>query len=118
MKLSQRLGVVPLQKTIQLESLDSDLRNGLWNIFNEVICRKIDLTRFDKGLSQFQLLFAKYLWHNIYKKPTDVIPWSQGDLYNFFRAEILSKEWYRALELIEETVGYCSREGLFPDKKI
>jgi hypothetical protein len=31
MKFSQRIGVTPSTKTIQVEDIDNELRNGLWN---------------------------------------------------------------------------------------
>jgi hypothetical protein len=33
MRFSQRQGITPSEKNIQLDEIDEDLRNGLWNIF-------------------------------------------------------------------------------------
>ena len=33
MRFSQRMGYKPIKEIIQKESLDKDLRTGLWNVF-------------------------------------------------------------------------------------
>ncbi len=33
MRFSQKIGITPITKEIQLEFIDEDLMNGLWNIF-------------------------------------------------------------------------------------
>lgn len=117
MKFSQRIGVVPAIKTIQLESLDADLRNGLWNIFNAFICGKIELNNRSEGLSTQQRHLVNYLWHNIYKLPADAAPSIKYELLHFFRTKILEQKWYHALELIEEVLMFCTRIEVFEDNK-
>ncbi|MCK7559077.1 hypothetical protein MKQ70_30510 [Chitinophaga sedimenti] len=106
MKFSQRMGITTTHKQIQVEALDLDLRNTLWNVFQLSICDPLKLTRYKHGLEPIQESIAKYLWHNIYKKPIDTIPHYQYLLRDFFRNNILEGEWHQALELIEETVNY------------
>ena len=40
MKFSQRLGITPVSKSIQIESIDEELKNGLWNVYKMNIIEK------------------------------------------------------------------------------
>ncbi|WP_165304990.1 AbiJ-NTD4 domain-containing protein [Pedobacter sp. SYP-B3415] len=40
-RFSQRMGIVPMSKVLQVDSMDNDLRNSLWNIFDVLVVRKI-----------------------------------------------------------------------------
>ncbi|MCT4573050.1 hypothetical protein N3930_38350, partial [Bacillus thuringiensis] len=37
MRFSERMGFTPVKELIQVDSMDDDLRVGLWNTFNSVI---------------------------------------------------------------------------------
>lgn len=106
MKFSQRMGITPISKPIQLESLDLDLRNSLWNVFNSRICTLFQLRNYGISLESQHESLARYLWHNLYKQPIDIIPRRQCDFYDFFREKILSADWYITLEFIEEVILY------------
>ncbi|CAL1521557.1 hypothetical protein MMC2321_05351 [Chitinophaga sp. MM2321] len=109
------MGIAPITKSIQLESLDLDLRNSLWNVYTSTICSKIQLDRHQEGLNTLQRLLANHLWHNVYKKAIDTIPFYKVNLLSYFRKEILESEWYQALELIEESVNYLYKIGSLVD---
>ena len=79
MLFSQRYGLKPMKTAIQINSIDTDLRNGLWN---RVVTRVLeplrehyttyvmpDLLVRGKGKA-----FVRNLWHHLFKKPIDTIP--------------------------------------------
>ena len=42
MRFSQRIGLRPIKSIIQKDSMDQDLRVGLWNAFQLVVLDKVD----------------------------------------------------------------------------
>lgn len=100
MKFSQRIGKVPLTKEIQLESIDIDLKNGLWNgislyvidiFFNS--SRSENLVKFDQ--------FCINLWHDYFKLPVDNIPYRKEDSVYFIREKFYNSSWYEVYDLLE-----------------
>ncbi len=49
MKFSQRTGLIPVGKDIQIESIDGDLKNALWNVFDSFVVGRLKLEK----VSQF-----------------------------------------------------------------
>ncbi len=59
MKFSQRHGIVPTTKPIQVDSMDDDLRNGLWNGIKIYLIdsqSKSDIHGYDNGNTNFAQL--------------------------------------------------------------
>ena len=57
LSFSQRNGITPESKDIQLESIDDDLRNGIWNVlyssFFEIIIRQASFSPFPDPQKKF-----------------------------------------------------------------
>lgn len=115
MKFSQRLGLTPAQKAIQIGSLDEDLRNSLWSLltiyywdrFNK---RKYDMSSRADYISGSNLdgLF-KGLWLNYFKKPIDTIPdryYDEPDGLGMLRKYFFQAKWYEVYDFIEFITGY------------
>lgn len=74
---SQRMGITPLKKAIQIESMDDELRYGLWNVLQ--ICFWDQ-----KGYEIYNQLdgVAKRIWFSLFKLPIDTCPaFFTEDLY-------------------------------------
>ena len=67
---SQRKGIKPVKRIMQVDSMDSDLKNGLWNALTLYYWDQLDavISRDEK----LDTLF-KRLWHNYFKKPLDTL---------------------------------------------
>lgn len=103
-KFSQRIGLTPITKGLQLESIDEELKNGLWNIYDIYILRKISTEhshRWGKKPSQF---FSYSLWHLYFKKPIDKIPEYFSQVMKEIRSYFFSCNWYQVYDLIECTI--------------
>jgi hypothetical protein len=79
MKFSQRQGITPASKPIQIDSMDDDLRNGLWNgikihIIDPQSRYKGD--RYSSADTQFYLP-CELIWHQYFRLTIDSIP--EGD---------------------------------------
>lgn len=103
MKFSQRIGKTLLTKNIQLESIDDELKNGLWNVYDLHILKQIPN-------QQDWHHFAINLWHNYFKKRIDKMPHIQFLIQNEIRDYFFSCEWYENYDLIEFTVNNMSGE--------
>ncbi len=118
MKFSQRIGKTST-KEIQLESIDEDLRNGLWNIYDLFILSKVDI-RYDYNFATVPFNFFKNsFWHNFLKKPIDEIPYEIYRVKYEIRNYFFSCKWYEVYDLIEFTIELLEedilRQGI--DKK-
>ncbi|EMH4161160.1 hypothetical protein RJ498_000359 [Pluralibacter gergoviae] len=66
---SQRIGITPLEKAIQLESIDNELRYGLWNVLQVCFWNQ------DNYETSNQLdLVARKIWFSFFKLPIDSCP--------------------------------------------
>lgn len=107
MKFSQRLGINPQIKIIQSESIDEDLKNGLWNALTlfywnsyEAPGRSISGRNDYISSSNMQNLIT-LLWLHFFKKPIDTIDvyweYSLKNLRKYF----FSANWWQTFEFIE-----------------
>ncbi len=90
MRFSQRIGKTPANKKIQLESMDDDLRNSLWNTIKGAYL--------DQVISEN---LHKCLWRNLYKEPVDQVPSSQDATINFIREVYFNYVWHEVYDFIE-----------------
>jgi hypothetical protein len=111
MKFSQRIGKTHLTKEVQLDSIDNELKNGLWNIYDLFILQKIS-NQHDYSIRMIpSVLFSNSLWHNYFKKPIDQIPnrfsGTQSEIRNYF----FSCEWYNLYDFIEFNIDLVNENG-------
>ncbi|MCT2386792.1 AbiJ-NTD4 domain-containing protein [Erwinia pyrifoliae] len=66
---SQRMGITPLEKAIQLESMDDELRYGLWNVLQVCFWDPNDYE-----ISHQLDDVAKKIWFSFFKLPIDTCP--------------------------------------------
>ena len=109
MKFSQRIGLEPATKSIQIGYIDADLRNTLWSLLAIHYWDKFKSTsphhpnRVKK--SNLASLFEA-LWIDYFKKPVDMIPTSfrsssdHGGL-NILRNYYFSAEWHQVYDFVE-----------------
>ena len=96
---SQRRGIKPIKK-IQIDSMDDDLRTGLWNALYVHCLNKI----YDKEL--FRILWDKHL-----KRLLDTLPHLLEDIYDDIRDHFFECEWNEVYDFIE----FVSNN--YPDKR-
>ena len=101
---SQRKGLKPFQKTIQLESLDQETRNKLWSgikiaVLNNYRAPDPYIGYIADETKIINRLITK-LWLNYFSKPIDTIP-NYREVYNTIREYFFSCEWNEALDFLE-----------------
>ncbi|WP_318376212.1 AbiJ-NTD4 domain-containing protein [Enterobacter sp.] len=105
---SQRMGITPIKKAIQIESMDDELRYGLWNV--------LQICFWDQSSYEITLQFngiAKEIWFSLFKLPVDSCPdfyirdlygrINKSCAYSTCREYFLNKEtkWWEVYDFVE-----------------
>ncbi len=83
MRFSERYGYKPVRDIIQKESIDNELKNGLWSVFHSYIWNRIEQGRNQSSFTRNSNIYSlvESYWLNLFKKPTDTIPkWTSDSL--------------------------------------
>jgi hypothetical protein len=109
MLFSERIGVQPLKTLIQVDSIDDDLRNGLWNALNLHCFSKIDyitgrgggyLIEEEGWNEEFHSLF-KNIWLDYFKILIDTLPEDWKKIKTKIQDYFFSCHWYQVYDFIE-----------------
>jgi hypothetical protein len=106
MSFSQRIGKKPLTKNLQLESIDTDLRNGLWNSLSSFILES--MTKEIYGKDTYFQDFCKEIWANYFKYPLDTLSTNNFESQRQIRDYFFKAEWYEVYDFLEFVVGMNS----------
>lgn len=96
MRFSQRNGYTNLKNIIQIESIDTELKNAIWDGLN--------LYYFDELKSDTLRIknLIMNLWNKFFKIPIDTIPGYYTQIYSFLRNKYFNEfKWYEIYDLIE-----------------
>ena len=113
MKLfSQRKGFKPIKTVMQVNSVDDDLRNGLWNALTIFYWKKVkeEVLHYEQHEKINTLL--ELLWNDYFKKPIDIINWDWDDIYDEIMEYFLNCKWYEVYDFIEFVANN------YPDKSV
>ncbi|MBM4056329.1 MAG: hypothetical protein FJ264_16990 [Planctomycetes bacterium] len=94
---SQRKGLKAVKKLIQIDNIDDDLLNGLWNALTIYYWGKTSEYAFSKDL---YILF-KRLWHSYFKKPIDTLSSNWEISYQEIREYYFNCSWFEVYDFIE-----------------
>ena len=98
MKFSERAGIIKAKDTIQLDFIDNDLRNGLWNAFQIYYLDRINRKFINQTVYND---FLRDLWHNFFKLPLDTLDNWTASTKAQIREWFFSWEWYEVYDFIE-----------------
>jgi len=100
---SQRKGLKPVKSMIQVDFMDDELRNGLWNALKLFYWDRVHHRPLGGIISlhkDMQILF-KRLWYNFFKKPLDTLDDRWPTTYKEIRKYFFSYEWYEVYDFVE-----------------
>ena len=121
MRFSERIGFKPIKNIIQIDSMDTELRNSLWNALVTFYWGQIPInTRFDyfkrekylsqlhDGKDEFASLILK-LWGNYFKHSLHELPqfWKTrspsrvSEVYGEIQSYFFNCEWYEVYDFVE-----------------
>src|SRR5580658_3527275 len=96
---SQRMGLSPLRKALQIDSMDEALKNGLWNVVLEFLCDPLcEVPWFYECHSQ---LLIKWIWSEYFDRPMDRLPDKTREIANSFRGYFYTTEWNRVYDFLQ-----------------
>ena len=106
MSFSQRQGIKPIKNIIQIDSMDDDLRNSLWNLlkiyyFNSIYGNISDIPSRYINLSNDDRIFLENIWISYFKKPLDEWNGYWGYTYKFLHDYFFDAEWYEVYDFVE-----------------
>lgn len=100
MKLfSERMGIKPIRDTIQIDSIDSELRNGLWNGL-KIYYWDAFIGSYISTHKELDILF-KRLWHTFFKRPLDTLDDSFATTYKEIRSHFFTCKWNEVYDFIQ-----------------
>ena len=101
MKLfSQRKGIKPVKSVMQVDSMDMELRNGLWDALTLFYWSKVEETGYVYKYDNIDILL-KLLWHSYFKRPIDTLDSYWPNTYKEIREYFFNCEWYEVYDFIE-----------------
>ena len=102
MLFSQRKGIKPGKSVIQIESMNDDLRNCLWNALTLCYWNNVK----DNSIAYFPLMkrLIGKLWLNHFKLPLDDLSPSWNDTCENIKNKFYCYKWYEVYDFIEFVV--------------
>jgi hypothetical protein len=106
MLFSQRKGLKPVRSLAQKDSIDEDLRYGLWDAFHVNLWKKLEYHTYHNRFPQSNLwpLFERY-WHGYFKRPLDNLPETFHAAHEVVRQYFFQCEWHEIYDFIEFTAA-------------
>lgn len=105
---SQRKGIRPLEKAIQRESIDEELRNRLWSAMSSYVWNNWRPRNPMGQIATDSMTvegIIRRIWMNYFKRPTDTIPDFDANYgtssYGVIREHFLTGKWWQAYDLLE-----------------
>ena len=117
MRFSERYGYQPIREIIQKNSINTDLKNALWNAIIVCIFNKYSYhfgARSRPIIGSNLESFFQLLFHSFFKKRIDQIPYSiESTIAEIDTLFFKTYKWYEIYNFIEACIEYF----LFDEKK-
>lgn len=114
MKFSERVGIVKVKHVIQVDDINKELRNSLWNVFFKSYMEDFQTaSRERENLVHVTLIFKRLWWH-YWNKEMDQINLYPPQMLYFTKEYFFSCKWWEVYEFLEATITFSNgwkREG-------
>ncbi|MBI2472625.1 MAG: hypothetical protein HYV59_15530 [Planctomycetes bacterium] len=97
---SQRKGLKPVKKIIQVDDIDDDLRNGLWNALSIFYWNGMKNQNWLSYHQSIHILF-EFLWQDFFKRPIDTLNDTWSVTYRSIREYYFNCSWFEVYDFIE-----------------
>ena len=100
MRFSQRIGKTPIKTILQIENIDNDLKNRIWNVvLGDYFNQLNPYTGFYGEISEREQV-TMILWEEFFKQTVDTAP--KKGYENFFREWFFEvAKWYEIYDFVE-----------------
>ena len=100
MRFSQRIGRSKIKFEVQLESMDKDLRNGLWNCLQELYWDRMLSSNLNYHRS-YEETIVRHLWKDHFKERLDTIPFGVHAIVANLRQRFDNCSPFEVYDLVE-----------------
>lgn len=104
-RFSERMGITTNPTTLQVGTMNEELKNSLWNVFDQLIWSTKDFMVTKYGDPEM-VPFSRRLWFHFYKKPVDERPHLPHEKLKIIRTKYFDYEWYQVFDFIEFILSY------------
>lgn len=102
MSFSERYGFKPVRNTLQSRSIDTPLRNSLWNVLLTHLLSLFENLKGFEGHHHPQLpLLIRWLWLDYFKEPIDEMPSSWPPVQAKLKKHCFACEWFEIYDLLQ-----------------
>jgi hypothetical protein len=102
---SQRKGLKPIAEVIQVNSMNDELRNSLWNVLDALLWSTDNYTYRQYG-KPLIMGFSYAVWFNLFKLPADSRPDQGWEVLKVIRNYFFSCAWNEVYDFLEFVVDY------------
>ncbi len=100
MKFSERIGINQVDTVLQVQGMDDDLKNSLWNVRDIFLWSQRGFATKQHGDPRIQG-FSSKMWFSYFKEPIDSRPIYGTDILKQIRGYFFGAEWYVIYEFLE-----------------
>jgi len=100
MKFSERIGITPVETTLQVQGMNDALRNSLWNVLDIFIWSRDYFLYRQHGSGDIEAL-SRGLWFHYFKKPMDSRPDRPFEILKDIRSYYFESDWYEVYDFLE-----------------
>ena len=103
MQFSQRKGLKPASKALQLEAMDAELRNALWNCYSELVLPKFNRNSYpyDEIAGSNMESYFKNMWDSLFRAPVDSMPDDIEKVAKEVRKFFYGCQWNEVYDFLE-----------------
>jgi hypothetical protein len=101
LSFSQRNGLEPVKKLIQVDSIDDRLRTAIWNVLDRVFWIAPGFLTPARGYDPKMERFSRYLWENFLHRPADARPVLQKKRLELIREWFFNAKWNRVYDFVQ-----------------
>lgn len=101
---SQRKGFKPVKSVMQIDFVDNDLRNGLWNALSLSYWSHINDTIHIRRTGNMYNM-CQVWWHSYFKLPLDTMGTFWYEVHEVLKRHFFECKWYEVYDFIEFTAS-------------
>jgi hypothetical protein len=105
---SSKYGYKPVRSIMQIQSIDEDLRNTLWNAVHIFYLSDLEPSyALDSTPNRKMHILCTLTWRDYFKKPIDTIPKKCSAAIEHLRGYFFSCEWYEVYDFLQFLANSC-----------
>jgi hypothetical protein len=98
---SQREGFKPVRSTLQLSSMEHELRSRLWDLVTLNYWANVHGINLDEDNNYSMKALVQRIWHRYFKQPIDTISWDWRQVQSQIRTYFFKCDWNEVYDFIE-----------------